>query len=293
MNVHWCPDDNPFSIAYLGDALREHWRAASAVFVGLAVLLVALALHRAPLYKATTLLVLDRSQLELDNAKPTFPENKVDTEVEQLRAMSVVRRVADALDASTVKQDTSAGKSGAEGRKVSGSTDELTQADLSELVALARQVRIRRHGLTDVVGIEATGATPEAAANLANLYAHTFLDGQLRDKTDVARRQEKSLLKRIERLREGLSGPGAGLSGRKEFHEAVVELGKVQQRNELLAPDMKMLSSALPIPQKAFPSPKVLALLGILVALFAAVGCAVVLDIRNRARPRVEVKGMR
>ena len=261
---------------------------------------------RAPRYASTALLVLERRAPDLSAERTDTSETKVDTEVEMLRAISIVELVAarlnsgDAFDRSPeapstddpdahpgVPPDSAVVHQGAKplepaspspdkegqprsARKKAGSAA-LSSAELLEF---QRRFRIARRGLTDVIAIEARAETPERAAMLANLYAEVYLDEQVAAKLAFAQQLDKSLQRRIGEIKRELGDSAAQLELRQLLNEYLSRLNGIRRNQSLIVPDLRLASPALPIATESFPSRMLLLfLVGLLAAAFgAAVG---------------------
>lgn len=276
--------------------LWREWRAmlvATLCFGALGTLLVMI---RAPRYASTALLVLERPAPYLTAEKSETSESKVDTEVEMLRAISVVELVATRLKSGDASEGSPAAGGSPESAMLQqeaeppgpapstadkggvshsrrGRASSAAGFSSAELLQLERRFRIARRGLTDVIAIEATADTPERAAMLANLYAEVYVEEQVAAKLSSALRQEKSLRRGIEEIKRELGNSGSQLELRQLLNEYLSRLNGIRRNQGLVVPDLRLASPALPIVKEAFPSRKFLVFLVGLLA--GAIGVAV------------------
>lgn len=87
-------DMNPLSILYLKDFARRQLGTIVTVVLVVGVLCTLLVSTREPKYTSTALLVVDASILELTRGQRDRVLSEVDTEVEMLRAINIVERLA-------------------------------------------------------------------------------------------------------------------------------------------------------------------------------------------------------
>ncbi|MCB5173894.1 hypothetical protein LGR44_01745 [Microvirga sp. SM9] len=218
-------------------AVRRHFLLAAAIAIGMVVLTTGIVLSLAEKYTATALLVVDQRDLRLlglDTPAPAAASPNVDSEVEIMKSPSIAQEVASRLnlasdprfvagaegDESVISQfvggtlnvfksslqsgfgmlgDESVGPEGQDALE-SGKTDPNAIAAR----ALQRITTVRRRGLTNVIAIDVTAESPSEAARLANAYAETYIDGQVRAKLRSAERAEAALTERVSELGEAL-----------------------------------------------------------------------------------------
>ena len=300
-------EESSLDIAELLNRLWRQWPAMLVAMLCVGALGTLLVMIREPRYASTALLVLERLAPDLGAERTDTSESKVDTEVELLRAISIVELVAARLKAggafdcspeassrdapgdhpgaspesAAVQQgaeppepaSSSADKEGLR-RSTRGKAGSAAPLSSAELLEFQRQFRVARRGLTDVIAIEATAETPEWAAMLANLYAEVYLDEQVAAKLSSIQQLQKSLQRRIEEIKRELGDSGAQLELRQLLNEYLSRLNGIRRNQSLIVPDLRLASPALPIAKESFPSRKLLVfLVGLLAGAFgAAVG---------------------
>lgn len=273
------------SLEQLARHMRSAWRVIVAVFLIVGLIGTIFVLLREPRYTSTALLLLDRPNGDGSGSKVDISESKVDTEVEMLRAFSIVEAVAQRLKAEEIRAAASAGPppaapaAGDEDAKLASpggehDTDdgsaEKTTIPSAELLEFERRFRITRRGMTDVIAIDATAETPERAAKLANLYAEVYLDQQLSGKLTSAQRNEDILRQRIETIKQQLNEKSGQIDLRRQLDETLGRFSAVVREAHLVQSDLRLAAPALPIAKETFPSRKVLVFLAWLLAGVAA-----------------------
>lgn len=139
-NVIWSEDPNPLSFSYLlGFARRQRLTIIALVLlIGVSgALLVSL---RQPQYISTALLVLDQGASNFVGKNAEFREHKVDTEVEMLRAMSIVERVAIRLKSNGANEVIAGASSSSEGAELTSEQSTPATSLIDEENRLFRSV---------------------------------------------------------------------------------------------------------------------------------------------------------
>lgn len=301
---HKSDDLDPLPRGELFRRLRKVWPSIAITFLLVGAIGTVAVASRQPKYSTTALLLLERPN-EATPGKSDGWENKVDTEVEMLRAFWMVDLVARRLKAVETPKTSETGastepaakfdvfqsvhslwnwiageKPATDARDLSAATAPPGAADGSapaipsaELLEFERRFRITRRGLTDVIAVEAVAETPDRAAMLANLYADVYLDQQVTRKRSAVQDLETTLRRQIEQLKKALNETGSQIELRRHLDETITRLHSVQRNEQLIQADLSVAAPALPIAKEAFPSRKVQALLVWLLA--AAVAGAV------------------
>ena len=313
-------DPNPFSLRYLCGLISRQRFSISLVFVLAGSLLTLGIFLRPPEYQSTALLVIDRTARNPKELKGGYPESEVDTQVEMMNAISIVKllairlneefekkssarqgevEIAENRDKSTHSDDPSplARETGLAALKrvvdhfvtpeptpsSAGPSFDYTSTDL---VQLQRKFRIRRRSLTDVISIEARAESPEIAARLANLYGDVYMQEQQRSRAAALQGIEETLARRIQKLKAELSEARQDIKLRSTLTEEIDQLAEIRQQRARLIPELRVAAPALPISILAFPSPRFLLMFGWSMAFGLAIAVAVYRDARRR---RVDV----
>ena len=180
--------------------------ASVAVFLGLAL---AYCLVAPPVYRATTLVQVDVQGSNLLEPNAGLPQQtallnaRLDSEVEILRSASMALAVVEA--GQLIRAPEFGAKLGfveklglALGLDLAPKAQAVAAAKLvnDTLERLQEAVEIQRQGLSYLIAITVSAAAPQTAADLANLYAATYIDLGVSGKTtalitarDVLRRQ--------------------------------------------------------------------------------------------------------
>lgn len=180
--------------------------ASVAVFLGLAL---AYCLVAPPVYRATTLVQVDVQGSNLLEPNAALPQQtallnaRLDSEVEILRSASMALAVVEA--GQLIRAPEFGAKLGfveklglALGLDLAPKAQAVAAAKLvnDTLERLQEAVEIQRQGLSYLIAITVSAAAPQTAADLANLYAATYIDLGVSGKTtalitarDVLRRQ--------------------------------------------------------------------------------------------------------
>lgn len=176
-------------------------------------------LSATPIYRATTLVQIDAQGTNLldpsaaEQQQSAVLNSRLDSEVEILRSSSTALAVVQAGDLIRAQDfgpqigwleklgialgidlsgNAMRSRVGLSPRPAPSAEDLLT----ATIVKLQRVVEVRRQGLTYLIGISLSSPEPARAAELANLYARTYIETQVATKTaallgarDVLRRQ--------------------------------------------------------------------------------------------------------
>lgn len=164
--------------------VRRNWALILGSCLIFALLGALLALKQAPYYAARSSIIIDPRVSEGMNASevPTIlmaDALVVDSEVEVLSSEQILSRVMERLDLMNLTRQSIAEA----GEEV---PDDAALRE-SVLAWLGKNLDIVREGKTFVVRINATAASPEMAANLANAIADEYLMAQLSTQANQAR----------------------------------------------------------------------------------------------------------
>jgi succinoglycan biosynthesis transport protein ExoP len=212
------PPDGPSFSQFLGMLRRQ-----SKTIVALSVLIFAAAMlvlfQLVPLYRAAALLVVDERQAQLIGIEDqpfsgANLNNRVDTEVEVLSSPSVLLATIDKLSLWRIEEfglrkplldrllslfRLSRPDGAAE--QVPGSFAELTDVQKAQLIdALRRATNVERRGLTSAISIEATSASPELAARIANAIADSYTALQIETRINAVEKAATYLSGRVDDL---------------------------------------------------------------------------------------------
>lgn len=251
-------------------------------------------------FTATVVLILDQSSARLLASENPAPLN-VDAEAELLKSESIALRVIDQLQLTTNPEY--APKQGAlsqfiEGLKASvvsaladlglrNSSEEETPVaqdipgapslppeKASVLQMLKQNITIRRRGITDLLAVEAKAESPQLAAMLANAYAQAYLDEQLFVKAQAIGKVEEILNRQLSLLNEELKRSEAQVGLRQSYQETLSRLRIVAQKRDTLSPDARIVSPARPPRGPAFPSARLLGVVGLVFSATIGLGLA-------------------
>jgi len=179
----------------------------TAAALALAVLFVLLVPHR---FTATTQILIDPTDLHAVGNDPT-PANQVsdaallqvESQVRVLMSDSVLRRV---IKTESLDRDTEfAGRPSSLRSLMSsfGLGQGISQdSTLAALIALRRNVQVKRAERTYVVDVNVTSLYPEKAARIANSIAQAYLAEQTAVRSDAARQISQSLGARLNELKD-------------------------------------------------------------------------------------------
>jgi polysaccharide biosynthesis transport protein len=226
----------PINLKDIVDILQRQKRLIVLVFfltVGAAVTYLTMA---TPVYQAAVLIEVgdDTSNL-LD---PTVGQNRqsavlnslVDGEVEILRSQAIALEV---VKRAGLAADPEFGPRPSRLEKLSSALGiELSDKRLTELFGgepraehsgrepiartvsqLRNAIEARRKGLTYLIAVSASSASPERAANIANTVAQVYIERQVTQKTESVLAARDVLRSQIERSRAGLAASEAALNG--------------------------------------------------------------------------------
>jgi uncharacterized protein involved in exopolysaccharide biosynthesis len=303
-------EPNVVGAQYFVKLVVRRWISILVTTVVIGVLLSFIVILRPPSYQSTALLLYDRAPFDFRSPKESRVENDVDTQVEMLNGLSVVKLVAARLDAAppTTLHPPKSDMPSVDNQPTKHNTPwidrfrsnlawiregwpaltaPVSSTSTTDVVALQKQFRIRRRGITDVIAIEARADKPERAAHLANLYADVYLAEQQRSQFAAIERMEKIISHRIEVLSMKLSENGANTKLRTELSNLSETLTDVRNRRHTLTPELRMAAAALPIPILAFPTPSVL----LTITWISALLCAIALSTFRDRRHRIPVSG--
>ncbi len=199
--------------------MRRQRRLILTTVVAILGLAFAYLLSATPIYRATTLVQIDAQGTNLldpnatDQQQSAIVNSQLDSEVEILRSSSAALAVVKAGDLIHAKDfgpqigrieklgiamgidlsDDALRQRVGLGAKMPTSPEDLINATILKLQGA---VDVRRQGLTYLIGISVSSPNPSRAAELANLYAKTYIDSQVSAKIasllsarDVLRRQ--------------------------------------------------------------------------------------------------------
>ncbi len=187
MHVSLGQDTNPLSISYLARLRRRQLRTIVAITLTVGILFTTFSLTRETRFTATTLLVVDRSSFESDSVSQDrlLPQH-VDTEVELLRSINIVKRLADRLSLETDSERLAPALSAIHGiesivepvlnvaREAVGAAQKSAVAKMTERVATAFGFGPESHGpaLATAIakGAESKGNSPDTVRS-AQLFA--------------------------------------------------------------------------------------------------------------------------
>jgi capsular exopolysaccharide synthesis family protein len=168
-------------------------------------------------YTATALLVVDNRDSQLlgfQAATEGAGESLVDTEVEIARSSAVLRRAAGTLGLAAMPEyssrtsplDMLRGMIGLNTEVQSPAPtattfDALSPSEQARTVQqLSQSLNIARRGLTNIISVSATAASPELAAKIANVVANAYLEEQINAKLTSNDRAAAFLRDRVESL---------------------------------------------------------------------------------------------
>jgi len=178
-----------FGITALMAMLRRRFVIMAVIGTVAMVSAFALLMLRTPTYSATTLVMIDPRQERVvgsDDLVGQLPRDSstIDSEIELLRSPALLNELAEALGL----MRTGNAQHGASARSVAES--------------LGRSIEVRRRGLTFVIEITATAASPQRAQLIANTYADVYIASQVNHRVDTAARANSWLSRRLAELRE-------------------------------------------------------------------------------------------
>ena len=214
-----------------------------AVVLGLAF---AYLLTATPIYRATTLVQVDAQGTNLLDPSADNPQqsailnSRLDSEVEIMRSSSTALAVVQAGDliqapdfgpqigwteklGITLGIDLSGDairKRLGLGPKSAQSADDLVNATILKLQGA---VQIQRQGLTYLIGISLASPDPDRAAELANLYAQTYIESQVATKTSSLLGARDVLRRQITTAQNDLSNSETAVNGFIETNLARLE----------------------------------------------------------------------
>ena len=178
-------------------ALRRRLPLLLAVATAVMLAALAITLLTPARYTATTRVLIDPRQPKIVDAQQVLgaiPTDMaaIDTQVEVLRSRGLFERLVDRLglakDPAFVPTKAGSGASQAQRREIA-------------VAALVRGVKVKRSGMTSVIDVSATTASPARAVQVADALAGLYLDDQLEAKFDATRRASDWLNARLSGLR--------------------------------------------------------------------------------------------
>jgi polysaccharide biosynthesis transport protein len=212
------PPDGPSFSQFLG-MLRRQSKTISALSLLLFAAAMLVLFQLVPLYRAQALLVVDERQAQLIGIEDqpfsgANLNNRVDTEVEVLSSPSVLLATIDKLSLWQIEEfglkkplldrllslfrlsrpdDAS--------EQAPRSFAELTDAQKAQLIeTLRRATNVERRGLTSAISIEATSASPELAARIANAIADSYTALQIETRINAVEKAATYLSGRVDDL---------------------------------------------------------------------------------------------
>ena len=192
--------------AILG-VLLQRARLGLAVAAAIMVVGIAVLLQMTPVYTATGSLLVDphrENAATRENSQTGGPPDMsaVDTQVEVLRshalAEAVVRRLK-LYDDPEFNPKVAPGMFGIKAKPRIGPPDDRTLADVAD--RLLERVKVRRVGLTYVVQVSATSASPRKAATVANAVMTAYIDRQLDEKIAIITHANREIGTQLEAMR--------------------------------------------------------------------------------------------
>lgn len=238
-------DDGDVTISLdevLGVARRQGWLAVSIGVLGSALGL-AYALTATPYYTASTKVLIDNASAQLNQLNPfgdpTQDNATVLSQVELIRSDKVVGSVADRFQVAADAEPTT--DPGLIGRTLDwmslsfslpwGRDDATAPLEADPEAAsvrsrnrLAKQLEVKRLGMTYILDIQVTDRNPARAAMLANGFAEAYIEEQIAVRAQAATTARTWLKSRIEELT-------------LEAKEADLAVQQFRARNQMIAID--------------------------------------------------------
>lgn len=192
-----------------------------------------------PIYSAEASLLIDPLTPEIVNVKsvtPDLPANVdvVDTQVRLLQSPTIARRAA----------DTYAARHAADPRSAAAGREQLVRV-------LQRMVKVKRAGVTFVIDITARSDDPLFAADIANSYAHAYIDAQREAKLAANQQANGWLDKRTAELRDASAAADAALQRYKIANGLLSANGATNAEQEVSTLNQQIAAAKADLAEKS------------------------------------------
>lgn len=262
------PESGFVDVQGLINLVRRQKRLIIGAFILFNAIVLLGSLQIAPLYTATSLVVVDSTESQLLGIETEFQsiqriDSSIETEVEIARSNNVAQRVLANVELSGFEEfriKPSLGQflrsylpygPSPDSDRVPSSFTAMSDAQKRALVDQFQEVvRVNRRGQTSVIAFSATMRSPANAAAIANAASEAYLDEQIAAKLSIAERATQFLRERVNELGVAIQDSEADIDrfviektseiGSPEIRTRIAELrenlaGEERQRAEQLA----------------------------------------------------------